>query len=370
MRTFSELLNRSFEKANFGGYKASDVDNFMEELASMATQFDRETNELKQKLRAAEMRIKDFENDEESLKTALLSAQKLADSIVREANEKAQITLKDAEIKAQDTVSKAEAEAQSMISEAEAKVQSMISEAKAKAQGMIDSVQDEIRFRKNEAERIKNEVSDFKLNVMRLYKAQLELIKDIPEQNLQNAGVYEEISAQSVQTDDESNPITEPDLEFSESEAAAVHEEPVEEARIESEPAFEDKTEPEEIEEYSDTANPDEQTVLAESAEMSEQPQPEQTGEERTDEQINAQQDFILDPLESQNEADEPDAPKKHTVKLNLRYNEKTGEYEPIDKTIGEIENDNGDGIKFGADYNIRTDSFDSESGHIWGRRR
>ncbi len=71
-----------------------------------------------------------------------------------------------------------------------------------------------------------------------------------------------------------------------------------------------------------------------------------------------------IQPVE-QNEVNEQ-AAATATVKLNLRYNHKTGEYEPTDthkpddlSTSGKSE----EGFKFGAGYDIKTDSFAQHDG-------
>ena len=46
-------------------------------------------------------KLVEYRNDEDSIRTALLSAQRLGDTVVREANHKAGLILDDANIKAQ-----------------------------------------------------------------------------------------------------------------------------------------------------------------------------------------------------------------------------------------------------------------------------
>ncbi len=134
MPTPGDLLNRRFEKASFGGYKSSEVDSFMVEAASVISQMNRETAELKRKLEAAEKKLVSFEDEEENIKGALLNAQRLADRMIKDAQTKADLTIRDAQIK---------------------------------AENIVDKSQGEIMLRHDEAEQIKQEVSDFKSKIMR-----------------------------------------------------------------------------------------------------------------------------------------------------------------------------------------------------------
>jgi cell division initiation protein len=309
MPTYGDLLNRRFEKVSFGGYKTADVDSFMAELSTTLSQSGRETTELKRKLEAAEKKIEKFESEEENLKNTLLNAQKLADSIVKEAQEKADIALMQAQEKAG----------------------LMTQSAQFKAENVIDCAQSEIEMRKEEASRLKREISDFKLSVMRLYKAQLELISEIPS---------EDPPAQPVEEKEEVQvPPQEEDILPGSSSAETNSVETIENPPKEENPAAEEN-------------------IAFEEAAVTE-------SEATAEPQVPVEEETAEEPTRPQ-ETEEEQKPMR-TVKLNLRYNEKTGEYEPISQPLDDKDklrqDKDGDGLKFGADYNIRTDSFNGGSG-------
>jgi cell division initiation protein len=348
MPDFGDLINRRFEKASFGGYKAADVDSFMTELTTVLSQNGRETAELNRKLEAAAKKLEKYENEEESLKSTLLNAQRLADKIVKEASEKAELTIKESENQAEQT----------------------IRNAKIKAENLIGCAQSEIEMRKDEAEHIKREVSNFKINVMHLYKVQLELINEIPCEDPPAMTERSGTDAKSEPKEQDTGKITAGTAE----ESLETPEEPSDQA---DRAADEDDVskEVEEVEEKEDLpeqkarviSQPLLKTVYPENAVQPGKPQ------------LNNQAAVDELPREVLRDESEAAVTTMQTVRLNLRYNEKTGEYEPIDvqpkkdrKSTGFFakKDKGGDGLKFGADYNIRTDSFNDDSGHRGTRRK
>ena len=291
MPVSEDLLNRRFEKSGFGGYKAADVDSFMAEVAQAFSNTDREIADLKRKLDAAEKKLQKYESMEESMKNTLLNAQELASKIVREAQNNANMTIKKAQESADLT----------------------IRDAEIKAEKIIDAANREAELRKHEAETLKREITEFKLSVMRLYRSHLELINEIPSETIETI---------------EEEPQEQPEIEN-------------DEQQVQDEAEIEQNYETEETSAENEPEAPEEEVRAAEeeaaAAEVTEEvPEPE-TEEEQ--------------PEESKNEEDEQE-PAINKVKLNLRYNEKTGEYEPIDADYGELSDE---GLQFG----INQDSYD-----------
>ena len=100
MYTPQEIRSIEFTKS-LGGYKTSEVDEFIDRCADTVEALLNEKNELSKKLQVLADKLVEYRNDEDSIRTALLSAQRLGDTVVREANHKAGLILDDANIKAQ-----------------------------------------------------------------------------------------------------------------------------------------------------------------------------------------------------------------------------------------------------------------------------
>ena len=102
MLTIDEIKNISFRKASFsGGYKAEDVDAFIEEVIASFEQLKKEKTNLVHKIDRLATRLEEYRADEETVRNALLTSQKMSDACIKEAREKAAKIVRDAEEKAQ-----------------------------------------------------------------------------------------------------------------------------------------------------------------------------------------------------------------------------------------------------------------------------
>lgn len=104
MLTAEEVRSVTFRKANLGGCRPEDVEAFKEEVAETLEQNKKDKIDLVKKLDILAKRIEEYRKDEENVRGALLNAQKVMDSAVKEANEKADAIIKKAQLKAQDIV--------------------------------------------------------------------------------------------------------------------------------------------------------------------------------------------------------------------------------------------------------------------------
>ena len=102
MLTIDEIKNISFRKATLsGGYRAEDVDAFIDEVIASFEQLKKEKTNLVHKIDILATRVEQYKADEETVRNALLASQKVSDACIREAKEKAAKIVRDAENKAQ-----------------------------------------------------------------------------------------------------------------------------------------------------------------------------------------------------------------------------------------------------------------------------
>lgn len=102
MLTIDEIKNVSFRKATLsGGYRAEDVDAFIDEVIASFEQLKKEKTNLVHKIDILATRVEQYKSDEETVRNALLASQKVSDACIREAKEKAAKIVRDAENKAQ-----------------------------------------------------------------------------------------------------------------------------------------------------------------------------------------------------------------------------------------------------------------------------
>ena len=85
-----ELKNKQFQRT-FKGYNTQEVDEYIEFVLEKYTEAYRENNELERKLRIVVTNLDEIKDEEESIRSTLISAQKMAEKIVNDAKDRADI---------------------------------------------------------------------------------------------------------------------------------------------------------------------------------------------------------------------------------------------------------------------------------------
>ena len=121
MLTPQEVSTHAFSKAVMGGYNMAMVDEFLDELTDDYTALYKENAALKAKLKVLVEKVEDYRATEDSMRATLLTAQKMADSIVHEAEAKRDEILAQAETSAREKIGqlRQEVEAAEAISQQE-----------------------------------------------------------------------------------------------------------------------------------------------------------------------------------------------------------------------------------------------------------
>lgn len=89
MITAQDIQEKTFSKASFGGYNMGEVDDFLDELAAEISAMAKENAALKSKMRVLVEKVEEYRETEDSMRLALLSAQKMGAQIENEARTKA-----------------------------------------------------------------------------------------------------------------------------------------------------------------------------------------------------------------------------------------------------------------------------------------
>lgn len=169
-----DIASKKFDKAAMFGYKAEEVDDF---LRSVSFEMDRLTNEkidLERKLEILADKIREYRSDEDALKDALLGAQKQGNAIIA-----------DAKNTAQEAIDRANAKAASILEEADIKSRDIIASAETQVERLNITIKQEEEKSLNTLNRMKSEVSSFKSQLLDLYKAHLDLITQLPEEEIE-----------------------------------------------------------------------------------------------------------------------------------------------------------------------------------------
>ncbi len=147
MLTLNEIRNVNFRKSNFGGYRAEDVEAFIDEVQLSYDALLRENAELVKKLEVLAARLSEYQQEEDSIRNALMNAQKVGDASLRDAKHKAEIILKDATIK---------------------------------AERIVANAQTEIHREREIIDRMQKDIADFKARLLKAYKDHLTIINNLP----------------------------------------------------------------------------------------------------------------------------------------------------------------------------------------------
>ena len=96
MLTPQEVSTHAFTKAVMGGYNMAMVDEFLDELTDDYTALYKENAALKAKMKVLVEKVEEYRATEDSMRATLLTAQRMADSIVKEAEAKRDAILAEA----------------------------------------------------------------------------------------------------------------------------------------------------------------------------------------------------------------------------------------------------------------------------------
>jgi cell division initiation protein len=97
MITAQDIREKGFERVRLNGYDMAAVDEFLEELADDVAASQKENAVLKSKMKVLVDKIEEYRANEEALNSAILSAQKLAVQIEKDARQRADEMIADAE---------------------------------------------------------------------------------------------------------------------------------------------------------------------------------------------------------------------------------------------------------------------------------
>lgn len=111
MITVQDIKEKTFEKAVFGGYDMASVDTFLEEISADLALLLKENATLKGKMKVLVDKVEEYRSNEDAIRMAVISAQRLGNMIEAEAKDKAAAIVADAEKDALRVAQNARAEA-------------------------------------------------------------------------------------------------------------------------------------------------------------------------------------------------------------------------------------------------------------------
>ena len=269
MLTPDAVKSKQFQATGRGAYRADDVDGFFAEVSASYEQMFKENGELIKKISLLANKVEKYKDEEDSLRKALISAQTLADKIVKDAKDSIAGTLEAANEDADKIRAAAEDEAKEIVAKAKAEADAVLLQSKKDADEILGAVNRKVMKESLEFEMLQKKAAEFRAHLLGLYKEHLNLINAIPEY------VAEEMpkEASAAQETAPTEPVEEDADAPAEKSAPTVEETPAEEAPVAEEAssvvAIPVAEEPAEIETYEDISS---STVPETEAEPAEEP--------------------------------------------------------------------------------------------------
>lgn len=140
-----ELKSKTFSKS-LKGYTPAEVDEYIEFLIGKYTEVYRENNELERKLHVVVTNLDEIKDEEESIRSTLISAQKMADKIIKDANDRADV---------------------------------ITGAIKERCDAVIAEFREQLQAEKEEMWAMRTRIVEFKKELFNLYRGHIESLKEI-----------------------------------------------------------------------------------------------------------------------------------------------------------------------------------------------
>lgn len=209
-----QIVNAKFTPVSKGTYSAEEVDSFLKTVAESYEQSLGENKELIKKISILADKIESYRNDEEAIKLSLLDAHRMAETVNKNAKEKAEGLVAEAESRSKIILDGANRQSSQIIEEAREKAKEIvdnartavaslteraqketdlaiasartksaeiISKAEEKGNEIIGTSKQSYEFYSSELAKIKAETEKFKALISDICNNQLSLINGIPD---------------------------------------------------------------------------------------------------------------------------------------------------------------------------------------------
>ncbi len=180
MLTLEEIENISFRRAGFGGYKADDVDRFVDSVIEKVKQLELTNRELENRIEQLNKQVLKYEAQADSVQDAIITAEKTAKKLVADASSRSVSMVSDAESRSKAMLADAEERSFNMLSEAETRSQTILNSAMLRSASSIDENNRIIEQQKQNIIRIQSEVTRFRAALIESYKTHIKLINSLP----------------------------------------------------------------------------------------------------------------------------------------------------------------------------------------------
>lgn len=209
MLSINEVKEKQFEKAMGFGYRVDDVDKFVALFSTTLESVTMEKQQLEEQLDVLADKLEEYKKDENSFRTALVAAQKLADGILADSKQKSADIIKKAEFQSEEIIAKAQNKADQSTLEAKNKMkelhnksmgfsdeilsqvkfqsESTIQSTKKICKEMVENAKNEAVLEKNKLIKLNKDVKHLKEELINLYNNSIQNLVNMPiNENIAN----------------------------------------------------------------------------------------------------------------------------------------------------------------------------------------
>ncbi|MCL2077699.1 MAG: DivIVA domain-containing protein [Oscillospiraceae bacterium] len=151
-----DISSKKFDRG-FNGYKPDDVDDFLKDIADEFSKLQKDNRDFEKKLEVLADKVREYRDDEEALKEALLGAQKQGHAAIAQAKEKSK----------------------KILEETRSKSEEILAEARENSKKLGEQADETIRKAGDDAKRIQEEAAEKQATMEIEFKNKLELNKEI-----------------------------------------------------------------------------------------------------------------------------------------------------------------------------------------------
>lgn len=254
MISAEDIKKKEFSKAGMSGYKKIEVDVFLDEIVNTINYFTATTAANEKKIADYELKLNEYKEDEQAIKSALVNAQRVGEQIRTEAQANADDILFKANAQSEQILSDAKEQSAAMLAEAKEKADLIMTEAqnlskelsektekvtresidhtKRTTEAMKSAAENAVMQQQSLFDALKAQVAMFKRDVLKKYEEQMLLVSTIPDEVDQNPEIAAETAANEVSDEqnkeNEEEPLSE--IERIINEIRSEEEKPVEPA--------------------------------------------------------------------------------------------------------------------------------------------
>jgi DivIVA domain-containing protein len=182
-----EIMSRKFEMV-LRGFKTEEVEDYLREVSLEMSRIIKENEDLEKKLEVLANKIREYREDEDTLKDALLGAQRQGNALIADSKRKAAEIIEETEAKRDEMLKKAENDRQKLQEKGESQIAAAQEEARdiiSKAEWKASDIENEMNLRtevqKEILFRTSSEIIEFKKRVVASYQEQISTVEQISE---------------------------------------------------------------------------------------------------------------------------------------------------------------------------------------------